>query len=262
MTKLVALIVGLLATPVFAAATLVQTSDNGTPDHVQWIDYGTSTQSMTFGSNLTNGNSVICGAGAYHSDSGLEFTLPSDASTNTYTERADSGAQANSRAYVWAAHAITGGITTVTLNISGIGGGGLYGQGTCQEWSGLAASPNDSSCQGTIAGTAGDDAESNCTTATLAQAEELVWCLSHMASDGDSNVNYADPTTGSWTNVFRVQDAATNSAGSADRRTTSATTAVVVQYAHDELPDTTRVSIACATFKVAATSTWHWRRRR
>ena len=262
MTKLVALIVGLLATPVFAAATLVQTSDNGTPDHVQWIDYGTSTQSMTFGSNLTNGNSVICGAGAYHSDSGLEFTLPSDASTNTYTERADSGAQAYSRAYVWATHAITGGISSITLNMPGLTGG-LYGQATCQEWSGLAASPNDTGCQATLAGTAGDDAEANCTTATLAQAEELVWCLSHMASDFDSNVNYTDPTTGTWTNVFRVQDAATNSAGSADRRTTSATTAVVVQYGHDDLPATTdRWSVACATFKVAATSTWHWRRRR
>lgn len=229
---------------------------------MQWLNYAGTTQAMAFGSNVTTGNSVICAASPYHAL--IDMTVPTDTASNTYTELADSGVPAYIvRAYIWAAHNVTGGFTTVTLN--GMVGANVYGQAECYEWSGLAASPNDQFCGANLVGTAGDDAEGNCAIATLAQAEELVVAVLANGSDADANVNITGPTGGgTYTNVYLENNASANSAGSADYTVTSATTGFTVQYSHDDLPDAgaSDWAIAVATFKAAAAANNATRARR
>jgi hypothetical protein len=252
MTKLLALVAGLLLSLPALCCTIVQQ----TPDDA-WSGEGDPSL-LDFPGNVTAGNSVICIITGYNG-SGYTFTSIDDENgTNVYSVVADSGTAAPfTRVVIAASHAVVG--TFNGMEVNGHSGGN-YGAFKCYELSGLAASPNDQMCG--VQDVLPQAADANCAISTLSQAQEFVLAGMANADGTDNNQNITGPTGGpTWTNDDIFQDASARLGYSIDRGITAATTGFTVQYSHDNLADADH-SIAVATFECASSGSYWWRRRR
>jgi hypothetical protein len=93
------------------------------PTFIQAVGHtqsGTATPSVSFVSNVTAGDAIICYAGSYIT--GTTCSAVNDSLFNSYTQIASgSGTQANITYSIWAAFAVTGGACTVTPTFGGSG---------------------------------------------------------------------------------------------------------------------------------------------
>lgn len=138
---------------------------------VKKVVSGANNTTLAYGSDLTAGN-LLCNTHAHWNSGALAITTPVDTLSHTYAAMtAEQGGAGALRLRSFYEESCTGGACTVTFDIATTDAGGDLTV-VVAEFSGAALSAAlDATQVGTGTGTAVDSG----TTATLAQADEMIW---------------------------------------------------------------------------------------
>lgn len=186
-----------ILSPIFQPAPA---SGGGPAAFVQEKDVAvnSSTPSITFGSNVTAGNTVVCSAG-YNGATTITVTSVKDGTNASFSVvdaiQADGGNQGKMGTYVLANSAGGASASAITLTLSATPTEGVL---QCQEWSGVpTSSPVDVHAIASPAfgqGTGANAWSSGAQTTTGADG-----CAGFVQDTGGSTDNWAAGTTVAWT---------------------------------------------------------------
>lgn len=169
-------------------------------------DAASTTVTVTFGSNVTAGNTIVVGGGGV----GYDLSGVTDSLGNTYSGPTNNiyDAAVDTHTGMWYAENITGGACTVTLTFTNAGV--TYKRMAVAEYSGLKTSASfDVSAGQNVASTGtGTDGLSSGNTATSAEANELAVTFAHgtnAAATFSAGTNYTRRVNGG-TNAYAIGD--------------------------------------------------------
>ena len=208
-----------------------------------------ASQATSFGTLPSAGNMIVVMISAWRAVPGANIASVSDNQGNIYTKAIDrngAGADTLCEASIWYCANIGSPSGTHTVTANPTAGSDNYINVIASEISGQnTSSPLDATTSAAISST-GDVATG--TTATLAQADEIVFIV---ASVSASNSNIAIDTPATYTRIGVNQDSTATIGFEASYKIVAATTAVTAQWSHDNTGQDEAAGVI-ATFKAAA----------